>query len=106
VLARTMPQLDAAMSAGVRTLYCEFEDPKRYREAVGLARNWRGERVEIFVAPPRVFKSGEDWILKQVRSCEADGYLARNYDHLRFFATDRCVGDFSLNISNRLSADY
>jgi len=49
---------------------------------------------------------GEEWTLKQVRSCEADGYLLRNYDHLNFFAHDRRVGDFSLNIANRLSADY
>src|SRR6266436_10049034 len=49
---------------------------------------------------------GEEWILKQVRSCEADGYLVRNYDHLRFFAADRRVGDYSLNIANHLTAEY
>jgi putative protease len=49
---------------------------------------------------------GEEWTLKQVRSCEADGYLVRNYDHLQFFTGDRRIGDFSLNIANRLSADY
>jgi U32 family peptidase len=60
----------------------------------------------LFVAPPRIFKMGEEWTLKQVRSSEADGYLVRNYDHLKFFAGDRRVGDFSLNIANRLAADY
>lgn len=49
---------------------------------------------------------GEEWTLEQVRSCHADGYLVRNYDHLNFFAADRRVGDFSLNIANRLAADY
>ena len=44
--------------------------------------------------------------MNQVRSCNADGYLIRNYDHLKFFANDRCVGDYSLNIANRISADY
>jgi putative protease len=58
------------------------------------------------VAPPRIFKAGEEWILKQVRSCEADGYLARNYDHLNFFADCRRIGDFSLNVANGLAADY
>jgi putative protease len=58
------------------------------------------------VAPPRIFKPGEEWQLEQVRSCNPDGYLVRNFDHLRYFAGDRCVGDFSLNIANRLSADY
>ena len=60
----------------------------------------------IFVAPPRVFKMGEEWTLKQVRSCEADGYLVRNYDHLEFFAGDCRIGDYSLNVANRLTADY
>src|SRR5262249_42749100 len=60
----------------------------------------------IFVAPPRIFKMGEEWTLKQVRSCEADGYLIRNYDHLRFFSNDRRVGDYSLNVANRLTAEY
>jgi putative protease len=49
---------------------------------------------------------GEEWTLNQVRSCNADGYLIRNYDHLKFFANDRRIGDFSLNIANRLTADY
>jgi U32 family peptidase len=60
----------------------------------------------IWVAPPRIFKMGEEWILKQVRSCNADGYLVRNYDHLKFFADCRRTGDFALNVANRLSADY
>ena len=60
----------------------------------------------IFVAPPRIFKTGEEWTLEQVRSCNADGYLVRNYDHLKFFANDRRIGDFSLNVANRLAADY
>jgi putative protease len=110
VLVRSLPQLQAAIDSGVRTVYCEFEDPKKYRDAVKLFREAKpsndAEKREIFVAPPRIFKTGEDWILKQVRSCEADGYLIRNYDHLQFFSADRCIGDYSLNISNRLTANY
>ena len=108
VLVRTLPQLEAALRCGVETVYCEFEDPKKYREAVARFRSspLRGAHAELFVAPPRVFKMGEEWTLAQVRSCEADGYLVRNYDHLGFFAKDRRVGDYSLNIANRLTADY
>jgi putative protease len=108
VLVRDLAQLDAALQCGVETLYCEFEDPKKYREAVARCRNsaLRTPPSECYVAPPRVFKLGEEWMLKQVRSSEADGYLVRNYDHLNFFANDRCIGDYSLNIANRLAADY
>lgn len=103
VLVRTNEQLDAALGLEVRTVYCEFEDPKRYRDAVVRARS---ADATIFVAPPRIFKTGEDWILKQVRSSEADGYLIRNYDHLKFFGDTRRIGDFSLNAANPLTAEY
>jgi U32 family peptidase len=112
-LVRTLPQLEAALKCGVTTIYCEFEDPKKYREAVMLFHTARGcesaignRQSAIFVAPPRIFKPGEEWQLAQVRSCNADGYLVRNYDHLRFFANDRRIGDYSLNIANRLAADH
>ncbi len=115
-LVRNLPQLEAALQCGVTTIYCEFEDPKKYHEAVTLFHSARSCSVSqpstlnsqpgIFVAPPRIFKPGEEWALEQVRSCNADGYLVRNYDHLTFFASDRRIGDYSLNVANRLAADY
>ncbi len=118
VLVRNLAQLDAALKCGVTTVYCEFEDPKKYREAVTAFHTARGcsspasslqtpsSLPGIFVAPPRVFKTGDDWILKQVRSADADGFLVRNYDHLKYFADTRRIGDFSLNVANRITADY
>ncbi len=106
-LARTLPQLQAALDAGLRTLYCEFEDPRKYRDAVDLVRSRAdSDALEIFVAPPRITKPGETWILQQVRRSQADGYLVRNYDHLQFFADQRRIGDFSLNVANAIAADY
>jgi putative protease len=108
VLVRNLKQLQAALKAGIETLYCEFEDPRAYREAVQLVHQQRQQSLfpTIWVAPPRITKPGENWILQQVRACEADGYLIRNYDQLQFFAEDRCIGDFSLNVANPLTADY
>ena len=110
ILVRNLPQLEAALDCGVATLYCEFEDPKRYRDAVALVRNGKSasknRQPQIWVAPPRIFKTGEEWTLKLVRSCEADGYLVRNHDHLKAFADCSRVGDFSLNVANALTADY
>jgi putative protease len=117
------------LESGIETVYCEFEDPKKYHDAVTLfhtafACNGRagsplpaaGSQIDdgahgvtrptIWVAPPRIFKPGEEWTLEQVRSCDADGYLVRNYDHLKFFANDRRIGDYSLNVANRLAADH
>ncbi|PYK96402.1 MAG: peptidase U32 [Verrucomicrobia bacterium] len=126
VLVRNIGQLEATLRCGVETIYCEFEDPKKYREAVSRVRRWQHQatanrptderaippsalrvpRFEIWVAPPRIFKTGEEWILEQVRSSDADGYLVRNYDHLKFFADSRRIGDFSLNVANPLAAEY
>ncbi|MEL7503381.1 MAG: U32 family peptidase [Cyanobacteria bacterium J06554_6] len=102
-LVRNLGQLQAALNAGMTTVYCEFEDPARYRDAVALGR---ADNAEIFVAPPRITKPGEQYILKQVRSAGASGYLVRNYDHLAFFSGGRCVGDFSLNVANPITAAY
>ena len=113
VLVRSLSQLEAALRCGVSTVYCDFEDPKKYREAVTTFHTAHGctlapgaARPEIWVAPPRVFKPGEEWILKQVLSSNADGYLVRNPEHLRFFANHRRRGDFSLNVANPLAADW
>jgi putative protease len=120
VVIRELHQLEAAWAAGARTIYCEFENPKRYRDAVQTFRQLQVSGAfisqpsalnsqlssSIWVAAPRVFKPGEEWIIQQVLSAEADGYLVRNYDHLRWFAQKRRRGDFSLNVANPWTADY
>ena len=126
VVIRHLHQLDAAWQAGARTIYAEFEDPKKYRDAVTRFRELQASDSQlstpdlslsnglssqlsassIWVAPPRVFKPGEEWILKMVLSCEADGYLVRNYDHLQWFAGQRRRGDFSLNVANARTAEH
>ncbi len=120
VVIRHLHQLEPAWATGARTIYAEFEDPKKYRDAVKLFRalqaNDSGPDAvsksglenpsSFWVAAPRIFKPGEEWILQQVLSCEADGYLVRNYDHLQWFAGRRRRGDFSLNVANPLTAGY
>jgi U32 family peptidase len=110
VVIRHLHQLDAAWNAGARTIYAEFEDPKKYRDAVTRFRALRETAgvpaASFWVASPRIFKPGEEWILKQVLSCEADGYLVRNFDHLKWFKDRRRRGDFSLNVANPLSAEH
>lgn len=123
-LVRDFAQLDAVLSAGLpfADLYCEFENPKHYRDAVQRFRAWLSSGRQtgtadafratpaIWLLPPRVFKPGEDWILKQVLTAEPDGLLARNAEHLRFFPAAapgvRLRGDFSLNVANPLAAEH
>jgi U32 family peptidase len=117
VLVRTPAQLQAALNAGIQTIYCEFEDVRQYRTTIQQIRSSIHERSspsspiphpsslpQIWVAPPRITKPGENYILQQVLASEADGYLIRNYDQLQFFAGQNCIGDFSLNVANPITA--
>lgn len=108
VTIRDPRQLAPVMAAGIRRIYCEFEDPKKYRETVSEFRRLKGQSDSfIYVAPPRIFKPGEEWILKIVESSQPDGVLVRNYDHLEYFHGGlRRMGDFSLNIANPMSAQW
>jgi putative protease len=106
-LVRNREQLAAATAAGLETVYCEFENPATYCDTVRWFRATRLKPEQtLWVAPPRITKPLENYILDQVRRSEADGYLIRNYDHLRYFADQRCIGDFSFNVANALTADY
>lgn len=104
ILVRNLAQLETVLKTGIQTVYCEFEDPRTYRQAVEITR--QSSDAEIWVAPPRITKPNEQWILEQVHRSNPDGYLIRNYDHLKYFEQDRKIGDFSLNIANAITATY
>ncbi len=111
VLVRDLAQLDAALECQVATVYCDWADPRQYRTAVERFRTRRRpnsptDAAALFVAPPRIHKTGEEWILDQVLASGADGFLARNPDDLARFAGRRCIGDFSLNVANVLAAEH
>lgn len=109
VLVRSLAQLDTALRCGIRTIYCELEDLKKYPEAVRKtheACSCTDSGRTIWLAPPRIAKPNEHWMLRQVQEANPDGFLLRNYDHLEFFAGQPCVADFPFNIANALSAEY
>jgi U32 family peptidase len=99
VLVRTLEQFRAAIDSGIQQIYCEFSNPADYRSAIA-------SDVEIFAVPPRITKGNEKWTLKALETCHPAGYLVRNYDQLAYFQGQRCIGDFSLNIANALTAIY
>lgn len=107
VLVRNQAQLQAAIATGMQTFYCELENPAAYKDMVAWFRHAKTHPEQtLWVVPPRITKPLENYILDQVGRSEADGYLIRNYDHLQYFAARRCIGDFSLNVANPLTADY
>lgn len=103
VLCRTPEQLRAILDAGFREVELDFEDIKKYREAVEACR---AAGARVILAPPRIFKPGETGILSLVKACRPDGVLVRNLAHLEAFRGSRLIGDFSLNVANDLTADW
>lgn len=99
VLCRTMEQLEAAIENRAETIYCDFEDPRRYKEAVALCPS-------VIVATPRILKPGEEGYLKLIERSGTQGVLIRNLAALQYYkhSSLRQIGDFSLNVANPLSA--
>ena len=109
VVIREPEQLEPALAWGARVIYAEFEDPKKFRDAVTRVRAYEqetGKKVEFWVMGPRVHKQGEDRLSEIMLSSQADGYLVRNHDNFRAFAGQRRRGDFSLNVANGLTAEW
>lgn len=112
VLCRTMDQIRVAIEEGIGTIYVDFEDIRRYREAVSLVRspstiNHQPSRPYIFLATPRIQKAGEQGFFRLIESYQPDGILVRNIGGLDFFRNSplRRIGDFSLNVANPLTAE-
>lgn len=106
VLVRSSAQMEAAVRAGVSTIELDFEHLKQLPPAVARFREI-SPKGEVWLAPPRVGKVGEDWILRQVEAAGADGILARCWSHLEWFqGRTRLRGDFSLNVANAISARW
>jgi U32 family peptidase len=109
ILVRNIDRLPTVIDAGINTIYLDLNNPKDYREGVELCHQYAatsGRRIEVFVTPPRITKSGENWILDAVKNSKADGYLIGNYDQLKYFTGDRCIGNFNLNVANPFTAEY
>jgi putative protease len=103
VLCRSMEQLDAALAASADLLYVDFEDIRRYREAVEHAH---AAGKTIFLATPRIQKAGEQGFFKLIENAEPDGVLIRNIGAIAHFKNSplRKIGDFSLNVANPVAA--
>ncbi len=107
VLCRTLPQVEAALEGGIETIYCDFEDPRRYKDAVALKSQISNLKSQIHLATPRILKPGETGYLKLIERARPDGLLLRNLAALNYYK-DRSdlirTADFSLNIANPITA--
>jgi len=107
VLCRTTEQIEAALAAEVTRVYLDFEDIRRYADAVQQIKTHPGQ-TEVFLATPRIQKSGEEGFFKLIARAEPDGVLIRNLGAIEHFAGSgmRMTGDFSLNVANPFTAEF
>jgi U32 family peptidase len=105
VLCRRTDQIEAAVDVGVATLYADYQDIKKYREAVAAARHRSG--TAIYLATPRIEKPGESNLWAFLAKLGADGMLARNAGGMRFCSERGIpfVADFSTNAANPLTVE-
>ena len=106
VLCRTMDQLAATLDSSVQTVLVDFEDIRRYKDAISLVRQ-RGH-ARIYLATPRIQKAGEEGFFKLIAGAAPDGVLIRNLGAIPFFADAGIprLGDFSLNVANPFTAEF
>ncbi len=100
-----MDQIQVALDEGVPTIYVDFEDLRRYPDAVKLVR--AAGSAAVFLATPRIQKAGEQGFFRLIENAQPDGVLIRNLGGLAFFRDRplRRVGDFSLNVANPRAAE-
>jgi putative protease len=109
VLARSLDQLLAITNwrrtLPVATVYCDFEDVRKYGDAVPIARD---AGLSVALATTRIIKPNEEGLLRQVAAANPDAILVRNLAGLSFFRQERpdleLLGDYSLNVANELTA--
>ena len=105
VLVRTMEQLRQVLSHGQKAVYVDFHDIREYRQAVQEARE---AEATIHIATLRIQKPGELGLFKAMAKHNADGWLVRNLAALDYAKQHGIptIGDFSLNITNPLTAEW
>ena len=105
VLVRSLEQLQVLRDQPVHRVIADLENPAELRQAVALGRGiWPGG---IWLAGQRIVRPDEAWSLEPLLRAEPDGYLVRNADQLeRLTPLAPCLGDFSLNVANPLTARW
>ena len=112
VLVRTLEQCQAALQwrspvdgAAAASVCCDFEDVRKYKTAVAMARS---ASARIGLATVRVIKPPEQGLLRQVADCEPDFVLVRNLAGLVFYKREApglpIIADYAMNIANEATA--
>lgn len=113
VMVRTIEQLEFALqwksqegSILLEMVYCDFEDLRRYADAV---KRGREAGVKIGLATLRIAKPREEGLHNLILKAAPDAVLCRNLASVLYFRDTApslpLLGDYSLNVANELTAD-
>jgi putative protease len=106
VLCRSLEQAHAAVDAGADGVILDFLELTGTGAALRSLRA-RPDRPHVTLAPPRIRKPGEEKIDAYLRDLRPDALLVRSLGALRdgrSASSPPLIGDFSLNVTNRLTA--
>ena len=105
VLVRSLEQLEALLEQPIHRVVVDIEHPAQLRQAVAMGRGrWPGG---VWLAGQRICRPDERWSLEPLLRAQPDGYLVRNADQLECLSLEApCIGDFSLNVANPLTATW
>jgi len=105
VLCRNAAQAVAAADAGADGIVLDFLDLAGTAAALRVMRE-HPRRPSVTLAPPRIRKPGEDKIDRNLVALAPDALLVRSLGALAEAGRSPvpCFGDFSLNVTNVLSA--
>ncbi|MCM3701129.1 U32 family peptidase [Paenibacillus macerans] len=112
VLCRSLPQVQAALEAGVSFVYADFEFIKQFPAAVEAVH---AAGKQIALVTPRIHMPGENGYHNNILRLQPDAVLVRNTGALYFYLRHRIenpsavhprlIGDFSLNIANHKTVE-
>jgi putative protease len=117
ILLRTKAQVDG-FAEGIKTgiyqgldhsiqmVVLDFEFGKDYADSIGILKDLK---ITSAIATTRILKPKEYHNLKMIIRCKPDKILVRNLGAIEFLRTEcsiPLIGDFSLNVTNSLTAEY
>lgn len=106
VLCRKLEQVQAAVELKAKRIYTDFEDIRLHKEARKLINS---PDCHFYPATLRIVKPQEAATVRKLFNCEADGILIRNLASWQIIKTEqpqlKLIADFSLNISNEITAN-
>ncbi|MFA6238521.1 MAG: DUF3656 domain-containing protein [Bacteriovorax sp.] len=86
-------------------VYLDYEFGKEYAQSVNLLRE---ANIKVGIATTRILKPNEYYNFKVIERANPDVILCRNLGAVQYFSNSsfELRGDFSLNVTNSLTANY